>query len=263
MERTSVGAWLRAVQAHCGQLCDKQTLGHGIAYTCKRFPSLPEVNQFREVSLETSADLPVAFEQCEQCFAQQNLTCRGWTPAEGTPPTILADFLARRGFVPRRTTIMRLTTWEAIQADAAVRILPARAMRAAFRATFVESHSNQAAVDAETLADAASERLDDPQLDMFVANIDGRPVGRIGLHQVGDIARVVDLHVVPSASPEKVGASLLAHALGLARRLTIPMVLTQVPEGDEPLRMLFTRAGFVEDGQVVEFGRSTSSSPQS
>ena len=52
MERSTVGSLLRTTQALCGQLCEKETLTHGIAYTCARYPNLSEVNQFREVVVE-------------------------------------------------------------------------------------------------------------------------------------------------------------------------------------------------------------------
>jgi hypothetical protein len=107
----------------------------------------------------------------------------------------------------------------------------------------------------ELLADAYVERLDDPQLDMFVALVGKAPAGRVGLYQVGDIARVVDLAVQRGFDLRQVAGALLASVLGLAKRLSFRKVLMQADREDKPLHELLKRSGFAVDGEIVEFER--------
>ena len=58
MQRTSIGALLRANQAWYEQLVERVTLDAGIAFYTAEFPALPETNQFREVIADTPESVP-------------------------------------------------------------------------------------------------------------------------------------------------------------------------------------------------------------
>jgi hypothetical protein len=49
--------------------------------------------------------------------------------------------------------------------------------------------------------------------------------------------------------------ALLSHVLALAKRLTMRNVLTQIDETDRAGRRFLQEAGFVCDGEIVEFER--------
>ncbi len=253
MERSTVGSLLRTTQGYCQQICDKQTFDFGIAFYSERFPSLPEANQIREVMLDDPGLIAEAFEQTTAWFASRGLQCFRWSSAMDTHSEPLADFLSARGFKQRRLLALHLAEWQTTAPSPMVRILPARALRETFRETFFESPLPADAAMREMLADSFMERLDDPQLDMFVATMDGKPAGRCGLYQVGDIARILDLVVLPKFADRGVAESLLAHVLTMARRLTMPMIVAQAAEHDIARRELLRSAGFVEDGRMIEF----------
>jgi len=255
IERTTVGSLLRSTQAFCIQLCDKQTLDFGIAYHCARFGDLPEVNQYREVIATEPSDVSVAFDEAERCFGEAGLTCHRWAPADGRASDALAGFLVGHGFVQRAFTAMRLAAWTDLEPRDAVRILPARAMRSVFRDTYLHAGAPADPLRRERLADLYGERLDDPQFDMFVALIDKQPAGRCALYQVGDIARIMDLSVMPGMADRGVERTLLAHLLALAKRLAMRNVCTLIDANDAARIELARRAGFVEDGTIVEFHR--------
>jgi GNAT superfamily N-acetyltransferase len=255
MDRTTVGSLLRSTQAHCSELCEKETLDYGIAYFNRRFAALPEANQFREVLIEDRSRIQEAFEQAEGWFRERGLFCHCWAPAEGRATDELHAFLTQQGFKARSYQAMALARWVNLEVPPQARILPARAMRAAYRETFVHSDAPQSPAMRELLAESALERLDDPQLDMVVAMWGTQPVGRGGLYQVGDIARVMSLSVIPAFVARGVEQALLAHVLALAKRLTLPNVLVQIEEADNAARTLLESAGFVEDGEIVEFER--------
>jgi N-acetylglutamate synthase-like GNAT family acetyltransferase len=253
MERSTVGSLLRSTQAYCQQICEKQTFDFGIAFYCDRFPAIPEANQIREMVSDDPRVLAEAFEQASAWLASRGLKCLRWSPAMDTDPKPLADVLSARGFAPRTLVALHLADWPSLKHPPEIRVVPARALRGAFRETFLESHAPADATARGMLADSFMERLDDPQLDMFVATVNGMAAGRCGLYQVGDIARILDLTVLPVFSDGGVVETLLAHVLTMARRLTIPMVVAQALAQDHERRALLGQAGFVEDGQVSEF----------
>jgi len=256
LERTTVGSLLRSTQAHHSQLCEKRTLEYGIAYFSERFPDLPEANQFREVVVDNPAPIASAYDEAEACFGSLGLFCYTWAPAVGEASPELSAFLAAKGFRQRGYVAMTLTEWVTLEPAEGVRVLPARAMRAALRDTFVDRSDASGGGAADRLAEACDERLNDPQYDMFVAVVDGKPAGRCALYQVGDIARLMDLEVCDAFADRGVQRALTAHGLAMAKRLTMRNICAQVEEADAVRREWFERAGFVADGRIVEFHRA-------
>ena len=258
MAHSTVGSLLRSTQAYCLQLCEKETLEFGIAYYSKKYPALPEANQYREVIATGSDQLDRAFAESQAWFESQGLSCHRWAPADGSGSSELADFLTDRGFALRRLTAMTLTQWAELDAPDNVKVLPARAMRSVFRQT-LDGETNHASPQAKEQAiEAYQERLDDPQLDMFVALVDKKPAGRCAMYQVGDIAQLIELHVSQAYADRGVKEALTAHVLALAKRLAMRNICLQVDSNDTTLQAWFQSAGFVEDGTLVEFDRQVS-----
>ena len=253
-QRSTVGSLLRSTQAYCAQLSDKETLDEGIAYYCAALADLPEANQFREVMIGDAGRFSDVFASVERWYAERDLLCHRWAPAGGQPDAAMSDHLSDRGFRAVRSVALALSRWVDLRPDSGVRILPARALRAAYRATFSLADGAPPAAGA-AMVDAAERRLDDPQYDMFVALIDDRAAGRGALYQVGDIARVIDVAVIPGFDHGGVGRALLAHALTLARRLAIGNVCAQLDSDAAADLDLFRAAGFVADGEIVEYHR--------
>ncbi len=273
MEHSTVSSLLRSTQAFCGELCEKETLDFGIAYYSTRFAALPEANQFREVWIEDPTQITVAFEQAEHFFAEKSLSCHRWAPAGGHGPLNpgsagscaseqLSGFLEARGFRRRNLAALALSQWHAFSETPKVRVLPARAMRAAFQKTFVEATVPKDPALRQSLSEAYLERLDDPQLDMFVATVDGKPAGRAALYQVGDFARIIDLAVLSGFEAAGTQDALLSHVIGMARRLEFRRVLMQVEADDRQRIESLERIGFVRDGAFVEFERDAPTEPR-
>lgn len=250
MSTTTIGSLLRTSQAHCQQLCEKSTLRFGIAFHAPAYPTVGEVNQYREVLLDSPADAAAAWREADEFFRGCGLACLRVAPAMDQSPDSLDEALHPAGFQRRSYAALVLTRWPEGDADPAVRVLPARAMRAAFRRTF------DATADAAAAAEASEARLDDPPFDMFVSVVDGVPTGRCALYQVGDLARLMDLHTVAHPAAEVSAAALLHHALGLARRLAMRHVIGQVDTSRTAALRAFEQAGFERDGTIVEFERA-------
>lgn len=261
MTHSTVSSLLRCSQAYCLQLCEKHTLEYGIAYYCERFADVPEANQFREVVLDDPANFAEAFEEARAWFASKGLTCHRWATASGTASDALTAFLTDRGFQRRAYTAMSLAQWVELDAPQAVRVLPARAMRRAFRELISADSQATARAPFGSFVESYEQRLDDPQLDMFLALIDQQAVGRCALYQVGDIARVMDLVVRSPYENRGVENALTAHALAFAKRIGMRNICLQIDTCDTGQRAWFERAGFVESGQLVEFHRVHDGTP--
>jgi N-acetylglutamate synthase-like GNAT family acetyltransferase len=256
MQRSTVGSLLRSTQAYCSQLCEKETLDYGIAYYSPRYPRLPEANQFREVVIEDSRRTAEAFHQTQAWFTDRQLVCYRWAPAGGVATPELRGFLLERGFEIVTWTALSASRWVDFPPTPGIRVLPARAVRAAFRDTILHEDSSTPAEDRAVLADAQADRLDDPSFDMVVALDGNQPVGRCAMFQVGDIARVMDLTVLASAAGRGVETALLAHVLGLAKRLAMRNICAQVSSTDSLRLGWFAAAGFEPDGTIVEWERA-------
>jgi len=255
MEHSTVSSLLRCIQAYCIQLCEKHTLDFGIAYYCERFPEVAELNQFREVIADETTDVRALFMQAQEWFEQNDLKCYRWAPALGVASPALAEFLVEHGFDRRVDVALRLTEWVELDASPGVRVLPARAMRAAYRESLEAVPPDTGSTWTAHIAEACEDRLDDPSFDMFVALVDKQPAGRCALYQVGDLAHVRDLAVLPAFADRGVERALLAHVLALAKRLVLGNVLAHVSADDRVRLAWFQHAGFVPDGEMVEFRR--------
>jgi len=255
MEHSTVSSLLRCIQAYCNQLCDKHTLDFGIAYYCERFPKVAELNQFREVMISDADDVSTLFDQAQAWFAQNGLNCYRWAPAMGTAPPQLAQLLVERGYERRVDMALRLTEWVELETSPEVRVLPARAMRSAYRESLEVVPPETGSLWSAHVAEACEDRLDDPSFDMFVAMVNKQPAGRCALYQVGDLVHVRDLTVLPAYADRGVERALLAHVLALAKRLAMTKVMAHVAK-DDPVRLAwFQHAGFVPNGEVEEFRR--------
>jgi GNAT superfamily N-acetyltransferase len=226
-----------------------------VAFTCPDHPSLAAGNQLREVVLGLSAESNAAYDQVESYYASRGLRCTRWTPAADQPPEPLGTLLTPRGFSEHRTRAMLLTRWVKMTPLSSVRIVPARAMRRALDAVFADGGNDPNTEPAVYVA-ATHERIDDPALDLFVALLDGEPVGVMDLLQVGEIGCVKTAFTHASVRGRGVGTALLAHVLQLAQRLALRHICVEVEATDEPVEAFFQRAGFEVGGELVAFART-------
>lgn len=244
----AISAFRRSEQAWCAQLATGDPLDFGVAYVADEFPSLPGGTQLRDVWL-TDADPATVYAQAETYFAERNATCNYWVPAVDQPIAAIKDMLLPHGWREHHRVIRTLPPGAGIKATAGdFRILPARAMRKAYAATF--------AGDPPDVAAAAMRRLDDSNMDAFVAMRDNQPVGRIAYLEVGDIARMKDLFVIPEARQRGAGAALVSHFAQLARRLLPRVVVAACDREDNVATGFLVRCGLVESGLSTEFVRS-------
>lgn len=255
MQRSAVSSILRSNQAYWQQLCESESLDHGIAFWSTAYRGYPNVNQFREVLITQIRDARIAFDQAEHYFNARGLVCRRWALSEAQDVSFIEPILQEHGFIRRTTVALQLARWEPLVPCAHVRILPARAMRAAYTQLLAEQVRPIDGIDASLFIRAALARLDEPSFSMFVAMVDGQPVGAGALYEVGDIGRLKDLFVLPAHRRSGIGRSIVAHLLALAQRLSLKMICAQVDADASDAVHLFGQTGFEVAGEIIEFDR--------
>lgn len=235
----------RADQMFAEQVGENTTLDHGIAFWDQDYPSSKEGNAIREVWVEGDQALLDAWNQVEEFYHARQLKCDRWVPSLGQPADVMESFLSQNGFRRQTLSAMYLPDWIEPRQSDQVRVLPARAMRTVFRSLH----------QSEDIARAEERRLDDAQFDVFVATISGRPAGMCGMQQVGEIACIRNLYIVEDYRRRQVASSLLAHALGLARRLMMKIVCFKIEAENTAGIKFFESCGFTRQGEIVEFQR--------
>lgn len=246
-----VTAARKSEQALCEQLSEWESLPYGVAFWSEAFAWAAEANQLRDVWL-ADMDGETAFERSEAYFEQRGLKCGRWTPASGQAVEPVAELLLRHGWQKKTSMVWGLSSWALLEApaDESIRVLPARAMPKALRATF-----DDGAPDSDRRAELAAERLNDSRLDLFVAMLDGKPVGRVGYLQVGDIARLSELFVLSESRRIGVGRAMATRFLQLARRLLPQAIVACSDIDDAPSAAFLGAMGFTPAGELEHFER--------
>lgn len=245
MTSSTVAALRRAEQVYYEQISERATLPGGLAFHAPDFPSARGDNSFREVLIETADDVDRAWTAVEAFYAEHNLRCLGWVPSLDQRLELIEPFLLEKGLAKRSFAALAPTSWPDLKINDRVRVLPARAMRRAFR----ELHAS------DEHAELAERRLDDSQFDVFVATLDGRAAGRCGLLQVGEVAQVADLFVAEDFRRSRIGSTLLSHVLEMARRLLMRTVCLKLDTEDQVARKFCEHLAFEADGELIEFHR--------
>jgi ribosomal protein S18 acetylase RimI-like enzyme len=246
-----ISAARRSDQAWCEQVCQWESLGFGVAYFARDFPSLAETQQLRDVWLN-QVDPQAAYEQTETFFHERELICSRWALSPEQDVQQAEALLVPLGWKRRDWLAMGLARWDSAseEADESIRILPARAMPKAYRQSLAES----ASLDADSLQ-AGFRRLDDANYDPFVAVVAGEVAGRSGYLEVGDIARLEDLTISEQFRGRGVDRALVAHFLRTARRLLPRAVVARVDAHDEQARTFLQSCGFSATGTLTHFHR--------
>ena len=247
------GAILRTNQAYLDLVSTKTTLDFGIAFAAPQFPTVAECNQFREVWVESPDDAATALAQADAHFAGTGTAGNRWALAEDQKPETTETVLIDAGFCREDKIAMALGAWPAVSpSQEKYRVLPARAMRAAFAEVCA-----QRAIETERDAqvEVNNTRLDDHRLDAFVLMNAKTPIGICSFFQVGDVGRITSLFVVETMRRKRAGTVMANHIIALARRLTVNVLCLEVQESNSNSIAFLKQCGFVEAGRLVEYVR--------
>lgn len=248
-----ISAARRTERARSELLAEFVHCDFGDAFHNAEFAGIHEANMLQDAWLDT-LDSDAVFDATEAMYAAQNTRCCAWMPATIQPIDVIESLLLPRGWKRRDLTATYFSNaWLFDETPSeTLRILPARAMPRAYRATFADGVASSG-----VSANAAFARLDNASFNAFVAMRGDEPLGRAAYLEVGDIARVMDIHVMAAARRQGAGRALIAHMLQIARRL-LPRIVVACPPQESSAAMGFlTHCGFVASGTIPQFIRPT------
>ncbi|MFQ5412613.1 MAG: GNAT family N-acetyltransferase, partial [Phycisphaerae bacterium] len=241
----------RSERARCEQVARWESLEYGVAHWSPAFPDLPAANQLQDVWL-ADLDPEAVYERAECFYRDRNACCHTWMIAATQDIAPIEELLDGKGWIRRDLLAMGLSHWDSLReaVDESIRILPARAMPKAYRAALADDGKRDA-----SFVKAGIERLNDAQVDAFVAMVDGKPAGRIGYLEVGDIARLAEYHVPPHERRRDISNALLRHFLEMARRLMPRIIVAGISADDNPHQSSLEHVGFSVAGGLAQFHR--------
>lgn len=246
-----ISAVRRSERALCEQIAEWEPLEYGVAHWSSAFSDLPAANQIQDVWL-ADLDPETVREQVESFYRERSACCQTWIIAATQDIAPIAGLMDCHGWVRGDLLAMGLSNWDSLgkYVDDTIRILPARAMPKAYRAALCEDGRQDA-----PLIEAGIERLNDSHFDAFVAMVEGKPAGRIGYLEVGDIARLVEFDVPSHDQSREISHALFRHFLEMARRLVPRIVVAGVSMDDDMKRSVFEAHGFSIGGAIAQFHR--------
>jgi len=246
-----ISAVRRSERALCEQIAEWEPLEYGVAHWSSAIGDLPAANQLQDVWL-ADLDPEAIYEQAESFYQDRGVCCHTWMLAATQGVTPIAGLLEGKGWVRRDLLAMGFLNWDSLREtmDESIRILPARAMPKAYRAALCEDGRQDA-----PFTEAGIERLNDSHFDAFVAMVEGKPVGRIGYLEVGDIARLAEFAVPSHDRSREISHALFRHFLEMAQRLVPRIVVAGVSMDDDMKRSVFEDHGFSVAGAIAQFHR--------
>ncbi len=86
--------------------------------------------------------------------------------------------------------------------------------------------------------------LNDPEYKLFVAEIDGIPVGKAHIHCQKEGARFTDIAILPHLQGRGFGSELLAHCINYCRAIHLEKISLDVETNNQHALNLYLRLGF-------------------
>jgi len=238
-------------------------LDSGTVYVDANRPRVRLCNHATDVRLPAEDRDPVAaVQRLLEEFAQRNSVCHSLTASADRWPPSLGQAAQQAGFVPATRIVLRAERYaepEGRTTHNGLQVIPARAAfdetRTVFRQMALSEHDADQTW-ADHLAEALTQTLDEPRLDLFLGRSSGQPVGLAGVLTLGHVGVIFPAYTVPQARGQGVGRTLLGHTMEHARRSLFEQVIVERGQGCGSIP-LYTELGFAERTRYVQFRRPT------
>jgi GNAT superfamily N-acetyltransferase len=214
--------------------------------------NVPEFNTLMDAAIEPHGNVQSTMRAVDATFAPFG-GCRRWimnpsAPQERTRPLI--DRLLADGFGPVEQTIFYLPhpSVPALCDSGNLKIIPARA---AYSAVSQLAEAVAAECGRKELAQAAIRHLDDGHYDALIAFEASRPIGRVGVLTIGEMALVAELYVIPDRRGSGAAKTLLHRAVEIAARSRCRHLFSA--NNDQSAANLAMQAGFNPIGPFISY----------
>jgi len=189
-------------------------------------------------------------------FAAQGCTCKSWiinpsvAPAQTVP---IVEHLSSLGYTRSSTDIQYLHRAPArtVREVAGLTIIPARASYRHAR-ELAAMNSNGEPKDPQA-TEASMAALDDPHYESLIALRDGRPIARAGVLAMGEVGRIENVLVIPSARRQGVGRTMMSRMLEICARSLFKHIFLSCDTDNTAANALYKELGFQKIGELVDY----------
>jgi ribosomal protein S18 acetylase RimI-like enzyme len=228
----------------------------GTAFATPAMAKVRKANRMLEVALPADLSASAAFDAVTEHFAAQDCACRSWimNPSARPEQTVpMVEHLTALGYTRASTDVQYLyrAPTRSVREVAGLTIIPARASYRHAR-ELAAIRSDGSAKDPQA-TEAAMAALDDPHYESLIALRDGQPIARAGVLAMGEVGRIENVLVIPSARRQGVGRTMMSRMLEICARSLFKHIFLSCDAGNLAANALYAELGFKKIGELIDY----------
>jgi ribosomal protein S18 acetylase RimI-like enzyme len=228
----------------------------GTAFATPSMAKVRKANRVLDVALPADVSPQQAFDEVAQHFAAQGCECKSWIMNPSAPPeqtVAMTEHLMSLGYTRSSTDIQYLhrAPTRNVREVAGLTIIPARA---SYRhARELAGISSRGTPKDPQATDASMAALDDPHYESLIALRDGQPIARGGVLAMGEVGRIENVLVIPSARRQGVGRTIMSRLLEICARSLFKHIFLSCDADNLPANALYKELGFQKIGEIIDY----------
>lgn len=228
----------------------------GTAFVTPAMANVRKANRMLEVALPADVSPAQALDAVTQHFAAQGCVCESWVMNPSAPPeqTVpMVEHLLSVGYMRHSTDIQYLyrAPTRSVREVSGLTIIPARASyRHARELAAIRRDGGQ---KNPVAIEAAMAALDDPHYEQLIALRDGQPIARAGVLAMGEVGRIENLLVIPSARRQGIGRTMMSRMLEICARSLFKHIFLSCNADNLAANALYEQLGFKKIGELIDY----------
>jgi ribosomal protein S18 acetylase RimI-like enzyme len=228
----------------------------GTAFVTPAMATVRKANRVMEVALPAEMSAQQALDEVNTHFASQGSECKSWIMNPSAPPvqTVpIVDHLISLGYTRHATDIQYLhrAPVTKVREVAGLTIIPARASYRHAR-ELASIRSDGSAKDPQAV-EASMAALDDPHYESLIALRDGQPIARASVLTMGEVGRIENLLVIPSARRHGIGRTMMSRMLEICARSLFKHIFLSCDADNLAANALYKQLGFQKIGELIDY----------
>jgi GNAT superfamily N-acetyltransferase len=235
---------------------DPAQLDVGTAFSTPAMAKVLKANRVMDVALPAGTSASQAFDEVTAHFAAHGCECKSWIanpsaqPAQTLP---MIDHLLALGYTRHATDIKYLhrAPVTKVREVAGLTIIPARASYRHAR-ELAAIGSDGSPKDPQEI-EASMAALDDPHYESLIALRDRQAIARAGVLTMGEVGRIENLLVIPSARRQGVGRTMMSRMLEICARSLFKHIFLSCDADNLAANALYKQLGFQKIGELIDY----------
>ncbi len=240
-------------------IADEADLDGATAFTNADRPTVHMANCAAEVRLGEGQDADALLDRIDAHFAEVGTKCWYLMSSELDWPEALAEAAKARGFEKTESGAFLLDPYKPPkQLLDNIQIIPGRAAYGELRELGYDQAREDYGLDddrADQLVGAMIDRLDEPQIEVFLGRIDKKPVGNLTVVTVGQVGVIDAVYTMQAWRRKGVARTLMHHAVEYCQRAGFEQVVLE--SVDPGPTALYESLGFRRIATITCYDRPT------